>query len=459
MRTRHRMPMIFSLSMMDVFCCTLGCVILLWLANQREARLRARTLAEATEQLTQSRSDLYSADRERDLLRRQLADARTALARARDDAAATQKDLDNTRARADELAKQLADARAEAADTAERLAKKTQAEQVLTRQQADALRRISDLERLLLEQTSHASTAESKATDLNERLALAEARIAQLKKVADTLPELRDAASTARNDADEAIAKLKTLEKDLQSRDRELVEARGALSAAQGGRADLVNQITRLRAATENRFEGIQLTGKRVVFLVDMSGSMELIDDRTPDAAKWPGVRDAVLKIMRSLPQLEKFQVILFSDQATFLLGQPGTWLDYNPTTSPDRVGTALASTKPRGNTNMYAAMEAAFKFRPTGMDTIYLFSDGLPNIGAGLDPVQTRTMKEFERSEILSRHIRTTLKSNWNVTRPTQSKVRINAVGFFYESPEVGAFLWALARENDGSFVGMSRP
>src|SRR5207244_1961893 len=117
-------------------------------------------------------------------------------------------------------------------------------------------------------------------------------------------------------------------------RDRELVEARGALNTAQGGRVDLVNQITRLRAATENRFEGIQLTGKRVVFLVDMSGSMELIDDRTPDAAKWPGVRDAVLKIMRSLPQLEKFQVLLFSDQARFLLGQGGGWLAYTPAPS-----------------------------------------------------------------------------------------------------------------------------
>jgi hypothetical protein len=36
---------------------------------------------------------------------------------------------------------------------------------------------------------------------------------------------------------------------------------------------------------------------------------------------------------------------------------------------------------------------------------------------------------------------------------------VRINSIGFFYESPEVGAFLWALSRENDGSFVGMSKP
>src|SRR5207244_4069329 len=141
-------------------------------------------------------------------------------------------------------------------------------------------------------------------------------------------------------------------------RDRELVEARGALNTAQGGRVDLVNQITRLKAAAENRFEGIQLTGKRVVFLVDMSGSMELIDDRTPDGAKWPGVRDAVLKIMRSLPQLEKFQVILFSDGVSYLIGPGGNWLDYDPATSADRVGAALAATKPKGNTNMYAAME-----------------------------------------------------------------------------------------------------
>ena len=34
-----------------------------------------------------------------------------------------------------------------------------------------------------------------------------------------------------------------------------------------------------------------------------------------------------------------------------------------------------------------------------------------------------------------------------------------LRAIGYFFESPEVGAFLWAPARENGGSFVGMSRP
>ena len=38
MRTRHRTPTIFSLSMVDVLCCALGCVLLLWLWNLRKAQ-------------------------------------------------------------------------------------------------------------------------------------------------------------------------------------------------------------------------------------------------------------------------------------------------------------------------------------------------------------------------------------------------------------------------------------
>ena len=66
---------------------------------------------------------------------------------------------------------------------------------------------------------------------------------------------------------------------------------------------------------------------------------------------------------------------------------------------------------------------------------------------------------KETERSEILARYIRDLLRRDWNKPITGKSRVRINTVGFFFESPEVGAFLWALSRENDGSFVGMSKP
>jgi len=186
---------------------------------------------------------------------------------------------------------------------------------------------------------------------------------------------------------------------------------------------------------------------------------MELIDENTPAPEKWTAVRQTLAKVMRSLPDLEKFQVILFANQATYLLGNQNGWFDFDPVTSTGKVAEALAAVKPRGNTDMYSAFEAAFRFRPAGLDTIYVFSDGLPNIGAGLSPEAARTMKETDRAEILSKHIRRMLLTQWNRQGAGQPRVRINTIGFFYESPDVGAFLWALARENDGSFVGMSKP
>jgi uncharacterized protein with von Willebrand factor type A (vWA) domain len=212
-------------------------------------------------------------------------------------------------------------------------------------------------------------------------------------------------------------------------------------------------------AAAENRFAGIELTGKRVVFLVDMSGSMEQVDYDTPAPLKWQGVRETVAKIMASLPELEKFQIVLFAEKTSFVLGNDGRWIDYDPKSSVDRATKALAATKPAGGTNMYSAFEAAFRLRGAGLDTIYLLSDGLPNVGEPLTEQQAEKLKETEKAEILGKHIRKKLKELWNRPIDGAARVRINSIGFFYESPDVGAFLWALSRENDGSFVGMSKP
>jgi hypothetical protein len=92
------------------------------------------------------------------------------------------------------------------------------------------------------------------------------------------------------------------------------------------------------------------------------------------------------------------------------------------------------------------------------GLDTVYFFSDGLPNLGEGT-PAGADKLSETQLGEILGKHIRGRLKNTWNRAVPNQARVRINCIGFFFESPDVGAFLWALAREHDGSFVGMSKP
>jgi Mg-chelatase subunit ChlD len=359
-----------------------------------------------------------------------------------------------------------------------------------------AMTRVITLEGQVRERDTKAATSSQKIEGLEGKLLYMETRARELRALADLLPGLREKLKEAqersaagevrvgalekevnllkdyrqRLAAEEALAK--SLEKEinkrlgeLEARNQDLMRQKQALESAQrnivtlkGEKKTLQDQAERVRAAVENRFAGMALTGRRVVFIVDMSGSMELVEPNKPAPEKWIGVRDTLAKIMRSLPDLEKFQVLLFSDRVIYLLGYEGTWIEYDQD-SAKRVAEALSRVKPEGGTHMYRAFEAAFRFRSLGMDTLYLLSDGLPNLGEGLPADAARTMKETEISDILSKLIRKKLLSDWNAPDSSQRRVRINAVGFFYESPDVGAVLWALTRENDGSFVGMSKP
>ena len=281
--------------------------------------------------------------------------------------------------------------------------------------------------------------------------------LAKLKEKDKALNAARDSVDKGDKDALALRDKLALLEKENTERTKELTTASRIIDNLRDEKKKLGTDVDKLRAAAENRFEGIALTGRRVVFLVDMSGSMELVDENTEAPHKWQGVRDTVARILKSLPDLEKFQVIVFSDRSRFLLGN-SEWVDFEGKPSVDRVTRALADIKPKGGTNMYAALDAAFRFRAGGLDTIYLLSDGLPNLGPGLK-TSARKLTEVQRGTILGKHVRDTLRTKWNSARSSQPRVRINTIGFFYESPDLGAFLWALARENDGSFVGMSKP
>jgi hypothetical protein len=183
---------------------------------------------------------------------------------------------------------------------------------------------------------------------------------------------------------------------------------------------------------------------------------MKLLDDKTPAPQKWNTVVETVTKVMRSLPELEAFQVVLFSRTARYLFGS-GEWQRYAGDDSLKAVRDKLLAEDPVGDTNTYTAFDFAFRLKPQGLDTIYFFSDGLPTSGEGL-PTDTKGLSDTQRIELLSKHIRQTLLNSWNPPNLV-NRVKINSIGFFFESPEVGAFLWALSRENNGSFVGMSKP
>ena len=517
MRLRHRIPSIFNLSMVDVLCCALGCVILLWLLNMKAARQHAAAADETDLALGAARQERDEALKELDDLRNSylallsdLGDANQRVAAARSGLTAAEQRERDLAARLRQAHSDLQKAETQNADTKKRLgsAEKRAADMTTARDKAvgaitalmkeyDATRKelasrkeaYSDLERELKNEShrlaviqAQLDTAEKaaaanarRADDLSKKLKTANTRIKELAAAADLIPGLRDETNRFRDKAAAEEAMARALEKEVAKRIKASIEDAKTLQALRGDKLRLEKELAtrnrelgaskkelansrRYQADAENRFEGIALTGRRVVFLVDKSGSMNYVDYDTKAPQKWKGVRDTVAKIMKSLPDLEKFQVIVFADEASYLLGQDNRWIDFDPKSSPERVLRALEKTEVKGGTNMYAAIRAAFRLRDSGLDTIYLLSDGLPNLGEGLTDKQ-QDLKEVEKGEILGKHIRKKLKQDWNRPLDSRPRVRINAVGFFYESPDVGAFLWALARENDGSFVGISKP
>ncbi len=480
MRIRHRIPSIFNLSMVDVLCCALGCVIMLWLLNLRVARDRTLQASETVQKLDLSES-------EREKLRKQKEEYEERLSNQDQLIGSLWDAWKNAEDRTEELQARLIKEEDAAKATARRLSEvmeklRTAEDRVKTLAavadrvpdlEADAKKRDKDLADTRKQMKSLDATKNDLEKELDAReKALAEtlAKLKEQEKAAAAAKELvekRDktllTTEQLLKDREETLdktrEKLARAQKDGEEREKVLANATRVLDTLRENQKKLTTRMETLQAAAENRFEGIALTGRRVMFLVDMSGSMELVDENTPAPSKWAGVRESVARIMKSLPDLEKYQVIVFSDKPTFLLGRGEGWNTFEGKDSIDRVTRALAEIKPKGGTNMYSAMDAAFRYRADGLDTVYLLSDGLPNLGEGATAEQERTLKETELGEILGKYIRKKLKTDWNKPARDKSRVRINAVGFFYESPDVGAFLWALARENEGSFVGMSKP
>jgi hypothetical protein len=512
MIVRHRVPSVFGIYMVDVLCCALGCVILLWQVNYQEAQTQT---AEARSQAAAAKArneQLVLANLDRDKLNLALDDlhAKELAAEASIDKLTIEQkkhlaDLAESRTKAKQVTLLLDDTK-KALDASEKLAlvrlrdydalkgthalalaalekfkvevKDLDKKSTLTAEQLAA--KIKANAELLVKIAESEGKIQALAKDLDaNKLALAAsgkqldektAKLAEVERLMkllgsekiELLAKLKTAdlrvnilesdTKDAQKRFDELQALKATLEKKIAGFDKDLVSAQALLATT---KADASAKVK----ALENRFAGITLTGQRIVFLVDMSGSMELVDENTPEPDKWPIVCDTVAKIMTSLPDLKYFQVILFSDKVRYPLGQEGGWFQYRGKEDAAIVAARLKATKPKGETNMYDAFEEVFgKYRSQGLDTIYMLSDGLPNAGTGT-PANSANLTETQLTSILSKVIREKLKTTWNRKSTEKTAVRINTIGFFYESPDVGAFLWALAREHDGSFVGMSKP
>ncbi len=461
MRTRHKPPTLVSMWMLDVFCCALGCMILLFVLTAiqsqyaaMQAKLRAASAAKTLDDLKSVQSQLASTrddlDKTKKAFTAEVDDLTNKLAVTTADLTDKEKQLVRANADLTDTKKTLVSAVAASAILEDEMRKKEKKATDLAADLAKLRTAEQTLQKLLRQQDLVYEQLESAKKKSDERLTDLDAKYrALMKESADQAAALATAGKVE-DDLSAARGTIKDLRKQLDDVNANIIDL-------QGDKKKLADKFDKLRIDSDSRFAGIAMTGKSVVFMIDISGSMKLIDEKTPDPNKWPGVIETVGRVMRSIPDLERFQVVVFSRSSQFLIGN-GEWQTYRGEASVKAVTDGLKDTTPAGDTNLYSGFEQAFRLRERGMDTIYLFSDGLPTSGAGLTPEQDRTLVDAQRTDVLVKHLRGTLKGTWN--RPENGRrVKINAVGFFYESPDVGAFLWALARENDGSFVGMSKP
>src|SRR4051812_3096519 len=121
MRTRHRIPSVFNLSMVDVLCCALGCVILLWLVNLREAKQKALQAGRSDEQVAALRRDLDGARADLADVSARYAAAQEQVSEAERRASAVRADLDAARGELRATSDLLTKARNEAGDLARNL--------------------------------------------------------------------------------------------------------------------------------------------------------------------------------------------------------------------------------------------------------------------------------------------------------------------------------------------------
>lgn len=582
MSQRHRIPTIFSIYMLDVICCALGCVVLLWQVAHQEAE---KQTAQATQAYADAEMQSASALRAASEARQQSSIARLAAADAIEQSLAAQV----ARAKFQESHQAFLSASTEAADLQALLAllqerhKNTAVALARTeKERADAAKlaqtRQDEMDKtrkaLLLSQdelkilqealAKLQSSSQKTGTDLaaqkktnaelETKIAEAEKKLATLKNdiasrqttidlttkqmqeqtvllkiSAENALKLKKELETLRTDNKTAADKLKltTLQLEVREQDleraradlkaslaakdslgkeltlgaRELLEAKKQINAltterdqwkskqlasskewisereawkdkllasskelsnttlALGALKDEKNKLSQrvvdLQAEADQRFAGVPLTGENVVFLIDISGSMLKKDLNTPDPDKWPFLCETLMKLMKSIPTMRRFQVILFSDKVDYLHGFPDEWIKYDGPNTAVITRDKLKKYAVGGNTNMHDGFEVAFRYRKKGLDTIYLFSDGLPNVGPGLPP-NLRTPSEAELSFHLGKYVRNKLTEDWNRPIVGREPVRINAIGFFFESPDVGAFLWAMVREHRGNFAGV---
>ena len=163
------------------------------------------------------------------------------------------------------------------------------------------------------------------------------------------------------------------------------------ISASEHRKRTREEEDRRLKKRSKASFFGIKIISKRVIFIIDISGSMNdplrtrYVNQSTGETRMSVAIRE-LQKSIDSLDRGALFNIIPFSSD--FIL-----WLDEGVAGSDqktrDEAKEFAGKLGANGGTNIYGAVKAAF--RDEQVDTIFILSDGEPSVGEELDPTVIR--------------------------------------------------------------------
>jgi len=181
-------------------------------------------------------------------------------------------------------------------------------------------------------------------------------------------------------------------------------------------------------------FYGIQTFSDRILFIVDISGSMDRVQKGggAGGKTKMAICKQELIGAVYNLNRTDTFNVIFFNHQVIPWQNHKVQATDRNKSLLKKWVTEQL----PLGGTNIYDALELGFKIAhrvtgPPNLDTIFFLTDGNPTAGKIRD---AKTILEMCRE--------------WNKT----AKMTIHCIGI--GSKHDADFLKELARIGDGKYV-----
>jgi len=277
----------------------------------------------------------------------------------------------------------------------------------------------------------------------------------QLRRELDRLTETRVktlvALAETRASAVEAVDTTE-LEKELSKKQKQVQEAKKS------------RQLRDFSGEGQRQYvAGFRITGKRILFLLDRSASMQdeqiatviynqflpLEDQR--QSPKWRWARSVLEWMLAGMPQDAQYQVWGFATQSTPVLSRLG-WIDASDEERMQAVIDEVLAWVPKGGAQLDKTLEEVNRLSPRP-DAVYLITDGLPTQGKGLTLLK-RGLTWVKKS-LVSQEDRLGIfyHATGKISRPPFNIVLLPLEG----DPKAAGAYWDFAMRTRGQFLAPS--